>query len=81
MLIDVKAIVRYFGGQAELCRRLTAQGTPIQLKTIEQWVTRRSIPMNRVLTLVQLAKTEGRLFEIHDFIIQEKKNETVSADS
>jgi hypothetical protein len=79
--LDVKAVVQFFGGQAELCRRLAAHGTPIPLKTIEQWVTRKSIPTDRLVTLVQLAKSEGRLFEISDFIKQEKTNENSGGNS
>jgi len=71
--IDVKAVVRFFGGQAELSRRLVANNTPVNLKTIEQWVTRQSIPMSGVLKLIQLAKSEGRIFEITDFVKQESK--------
>lgn len=67
-MLDVKAVMQFFGGQAELCRRLAANNTPVSIKTIEQWVTRKSIPSGRLLQLADLAKKEGRLFEIHDFI-------------
>jgi hypothetical protein len=67
---DVRAVVLFFGGPADLARRATANlpGAPLKVKAIEKWLARQRIPGNWLVRLAQLAKHEGRHFEIHDFI-------------
>jgi hypothetical protein len=68
MGIDAKTIVKRFGGRMELYRRLTAIGHDISVKTIEKWMERDSIPTQRLVVLMQLAKSEGRSLNLHEFI-------------
>lgn len=73
MGIDAKTIVKRFGGRMELYRRLTAIGHDISVKTIEKWMERDSIPTQRLIVLMKLAKTEGRTLNLQDFIIPTEK--------
>ncbi len=68
MGIDAKTIVKRFGGRMELYRRLTAIGHDISVKTIEKWMERNSIPTQRLIVLMKLAKLEGRTLNLQDFI-------------
>ena len=66
---DVRSAVRFFGGPAELARRAKASGKTLSIKGIEKWHERGRIPGSWLLVLATIAKAEGRLFEMHDFII------------
>jgi hypothetical protein len=66
--LDVRAAVKFFGGPADLARRAGNAGTPLRVKTIEKWQERGQLPGIWIMRLAQLAKKEGRKFEIYDFI-------------
>ena len=68
MGIDAKTIVKRFGGRMELYRRLTAMGHEISIKTIEKWMERDSIPTQRLIVLMKLAKQEGRNLNLQEYI-------------
>jgi DNA-binding transcriptional regulator YiaG len=67
--LDVKAVIRRFGGRTELWRRLTAMNHSISVKTIEKWTERSSIPSSQLLVLMALAKKEGKPLVIADYVI------------
>jgi hypothetical protein len=66
--LNVRAVVLFFGGPAELSRRVKASGKTLSVKGIEKWHERGRVPGEWIVALIALAKSEGRLFEVHDFI-------------
>lgn len=70
--LDAKRIVLRFGGRIELWRRLAAHGHHISVKTIEKWMERNSIPSNRLLVLIDLAKKERAPIDLDDYVIKSK---------
>jgi len=71
---NVRAAVRFFGGPADLARRFENVGEPLTVKAIEKWQERGQIPGAWLVRMSQLAKSEGRIFEITDFIKHEESN-------
>jgi hypothetical protein len=69
---NVKAAIRFFGGPADLSRRANEGGTQLTVKAIEKWSERGQIPGVWIVRLSQLARREGRIFDINDFIIHDK---------
>ena len=65
---DVRAAVKFFGGPAELARRFTHLGEPLTVKAIEKWQERGQIPGAWLVRMSQLARSQGRIFDIYDFI-------------
>ncbi len=70
---DVRGAIKFFGGPAKLSRSIRATGHTLAVKTIERWQKRGSIPGKWLVHLAHLAASEGRKFEITDFIIYPKK--------
>jgi hypothetical protein len=67
--LDVKAIIKRFGGRTELWRRLnTTMRHSISVKTIEKWTERTSIPSSQLLILMELAKREGKPLVISEYV-------------
>lgn len=67
--LDVKAIIKRFGGRTELWRRLnTNMRHSISVKTIEKWTERTSIPSSQLLILMELAKREGKPLVISEYV-------------
>jgi hypothetical protein len=69
---NVRDAIRFFGGPADLARRASAIGSQLTVKAIEKWSERGQIPGAWIVRLSQLARQEGRIFDINDFIIHEK---------
>lgn len=65
---DAKAVIKFFGGPADLTRRAKKAGFMITVKAIEKWQERNQIPGVWLVRLAAIAKSEGRYFEISDFI-------------
>lgn len=72
--LDVRGAVKFFGGPAELRRRLAAADSKITVKAIEKWHERNSIPGVWLVRLSQLARTQGRNFDISDFMRHGERN-------
>jgi hypothetical protein len=67
--LDVKAIIKRFGGRTELWRRLNiTMRHSISVKTIEKWTERTSIPSSQLLILMELAKREGKPLIISEYV-------------
>jgi hypothetical protein len=67
-LVDVKSVVGRFGGRAQLWRSLTAAGIEISPRTIDNWVDRGQIPIDRFTELVLLARLQGWKLIINDYL-------------
>jgi hypothetical protein len=72
---NARGAVLFFGGPADLARRLKAAGFTLSLKAIEKWTQRKTIPGSWLVRMASVAKTEGRSFDIHDFIVRERGND------
>jgi hypothetical protein len=69
--INVRNVVMYFGGQAELSRRISRRNSYLTVKGIQKWQERGQIPGTWLIKLTSLAASEGRKFELSDFMEKE----------
>lgn len=67
--IDAQRLIRSFEGPTHLHRRLVNDGYDVNIKTIERWIARRSIPGGWLLILSAYAAQDGRQLHIHDYIV------------
>lgn len=69
--IDAQKIVQSFGGPKQLAYRVSkAQPEePLQIKTVEMWVYRKSIPSRWLLVLAEMAQKQGRRFDLTQYIL------------
>jgi hypothetical protein len=65
---DVRGAVQFFGGPAKLARLSKANGKTLSIKAIEKWGERKRIPFSWVCHMAKIARAEGRLFDMTDFI-------------
>lgn len=65
---NTRAAVQFFGGPADLARRATKAGNKLTVKAIEKWTQRGQIPGVWLIRLADIATSEGRRFEINDFM-------------
>jgi hypothetical protein len=72
--LNVRNAVRFFGGPVQLSRRFDASDSVLTVKAIEKWQERGGIPGIWIVRLVELARTEGRKFEVEDFIERKGEN-------
>jgi hypothetical protein len=67
--IDTRKLVKHFGGRTPCQVLLTQAGYDISKKTIEKWQERESIPMSRVLQLIDAdRRINKRTLDINDFL-------------
>jgi hypothetical protein len=66
-VMDVKGLVRRFGGRAFLFRLLSKE-YGIQPRTIDNWCSRGSIPWPWIIRLVEAANLQGWKLVINDWI-------------
>lgn len=73
--INVKSVIKHFGGQSELVRRLNAAGeTSITIKGVQKWQERNQVPAPWLVKLTSLARSEGREFNLSDFMFAKKES-------
>lgn len=68
-LVDVKGVISLFGGRAALWRALYTAGIRISPRTIDNWMDRGKIPIERFTELVLLARKLKFQLIINDFLI------------
>ena len=73
--MDVRGVVRKFGGRAQLYRKLCVAKVELSHRTIDNWIHHGIIPMQRFLQLMALAKNEGFTLNLREHT----KNETKKA--
>jgi hypothetical protein len=66
--LNVSSVVQFFGGRGELYKKLSAAQIELSHRTIDNWLYHRTIPMNRFLELVAVAKTNGLKLKIEDHL-------------
>jgi len=66
--LDVTSVVKFLGGRIELYRKLTAARVELSHRTIDNWIYHRSIPMNRFIELVTVAKANGLKLQLEDHL-------------
>jgi hypothetical protein len=66
--LDVTAVVRRFGGRAQLYRKLCLHKVGISHRTIDNWIYHGIIPMHRFIQLVAIANADGFKLKLEDYI-------------
>ena len=69
--MDVRGIIKIFGGRAQLYRKLCAAKVEISHRTLDNWIYHGVIPMHRFLQLVDLAKADGLTLNLEDHLQSE----------
>ncbi len=64
-------MVKFLGGRIELYRKLSAAEVELSHRTIDNWIYHRSIPMNRFIELVTVAKANGLKLKLEDHLTHE----------
>jgi hypothetical protein len=67
-LVDVKGVIKKFGGRAQLWRLLSKAGVEMSPRTIDNWMNRGQIPLDRFTELVLLARLQGFNLIINDWL-------------
>lgn len=57
--IDIRKVIKDFGGVAALRRKLDARGVEVSRKAIEKWRERNRLPLETFLLLEEMAKEAG----------------------
>jgi len=70
--IDVRGIIKIFGGRAQLYRKLCGAKVEISHRTLDNWIYHGVIPMHRFLQLVDLAKADGLKLKLEDHLQSEQ---------
>lgn len=70
--LNVRDVVKFFGGPAQLARSATANGNALTAAAIDKWQQRNQIPGAWLVRLSAMAKSGGRVFELHDFMGESK---------
>ena len=77
--MDVRGIIKIFGGRAQLYRKLCGAKVEISHRTLDNWIYHGVIPMHRFLQLVDLAKADGLKLKLEDHL-QSEHQRTDNAD-
>lgn len=75
--MDVRGVIKKFGGRAQLYRKLCVAKINLSHRTIDNWINHGIIPMHRFLQLVALATNEGFKLNLSEHI---KKDDNGSKD-
>jgi hypothetical protein len=67
--LNVVALITRFGGRSELWRKLTKRGNRLSIESLEKWRERGRIPSPHLMTLLAMAKEEGKPINLYDYII------------
>ena len=66
--LQVKKIVRDFGGMTACARLLTDHGCPITADGVDKWRRRGSIPTKSLIALTKIAHKRRQRFDLLDYI-------------
>lgn len=66
--MDVRGVIKKFGGRAQLYRKLCVAKINLSHRTIDNWINHGIIPMHRFLQLVALATNEGFKLNLSEHI-------------
>lgn len=70
--MDVRGVVKKFGGRAQLYRKLCVAKVELSHRTIDNWICAGIIPMHRFLQLMALAKDEGFTLNLREHTKNER---------
>ena len=73
--IKVRALIRRFGGPAQLYRRLVRRGYSISYKTVEKWRDRDAIRADWLAEMLLMARDDGYPVDLIDYIKTEPQQE------
>lgn len=69
--LDVRRLVRRFGGPKQLHTRLAADGHSVTIKAVNQWVNRNRIPSDWLTVLSVYADQDGEPLHLRDYLLRE----------
>lgn len=67
---DTRAIIKNFGGVAQIQRLYQRNNLQISRSAINNWMKRRAIHGKQIATLIRLAERENIRFNVEDFVIE-----------
>ena len=72
--LDTKSIVNHFGGSTQLARLLSKIGESgmESIRTIESWIYRDSIPMKKLILMIELGNMIGKPLVLDQYIQKEQ---------
>lgn len=65
---DTRAIIKNFGGVAEIIRLYQRHDLQITRSAINNWMKRRAIHGRQIATLILLARRENIRFNVEEFV-------------
>jgi len=71
--MDVRGVIKLFGGRAQLYRKLCGAKVEISHRTLDNWIYHGVIPMHRFLQLVDLAKADGLKLKLEDHLSEKSE--------
>ena len=66
--LDVSSVVKFLGGRGELYKKLSAAEVGLSHRTIDNWIYHGTIPMNRFIELVAVAKANGLKLKLEEHL-------------
>ena len=66
--LDLRRMVKDFGGMTNTSRLLTADGWPTSRDAVDKWRRRQSLPVSTLCVLALIAKERGQRFDLYDYI-------------
>ena len=79
--IQCRALIRRFGGPAQLYRRLVRRGYSISYKTVEKWRDRDAIRADWLAEMLIMARDDGYPVNLLDYIETEQSEEEEEAEA
>ena len=67
---DTRAIIKNFGGVAQIQRLYSKNNLQISRSAINNWMKRRAIHGKQIATLIRLAERENIRFNVEEYVIE-----------
>jgi hypothetical protein len=78
--MNVRGVIKLFGGRAQLYRRLCEAKIEISHRTLDNWIYHGVIPMHRFLQLVDLATASGLKLKLEDHLSEHQRPDKPNRD-
>lgn len=74
--LDVRGLIRAFGGPANLHRRLLIRGNDLSKKAVEKWSERKAIPHYWLGQMIAMAREDGHTLDLTQFMADSKDSDS-----